>query len=279
MKLPNIAAIDFGLSNIDAVAMTANGQLTWSRRSNGKASVTLVKDILCDRQLTTDNLQMLATTGGRHRDLPDKIDQCRVVKVNEVAAIGRGGQALVDMNPTANTPILVVSAGSGTAAILANGNQYQHAGGTAVGGGTLQGLGRLLLETTDPLEINHLALLGNSSGADLTLAEVISGPIGHLPPDATAVNFGRLAKKADRVAREDLAAALVTMISQVIALVSLNIARAVEAQKIVLIGHLCDMPAIREAIFAVGDLYQAQFTIPESCGYGTALGALKVASG
>jgi type II pantothenate kinase len=202
--------------------------------------------------------------------------------VNEVTAIGRGGQALVGLAAEDDVPILVVSAGSGTAVVAARGDKHTHVTGTAVGGGTLLGLSRLLLHTVDHDEIDDLARRGDPSGADLSLSDVVTGPIGDLPADATAVNFGRLAREDVAVSREDLAAALVTMVGQTIALIAVNAARvqAVEhglhTVRVVVIGHLIDMPSLRGVVKRVSDLYGVRITLPTDSGYGTALGALLV---
>src|SRR5262249_9042434 len=153
-------------------------------------------------------------------------------------------------------------------------NQFAHVTGTGVGGGTLLGLGRLLLHTTDPQEIDALACSGNPNGADLSLGDVISGPIGQLPADATAVNFGRLARNPQAVSRADLAAALVTLVGQVIAVTAINAARAQQIEQVVIIGHLTDMPSVRSVLERVGDYYGMGITLPLNAGYATAIGAL-----
>jgi type II pantothenate kinase len=158
--------------------------------------------------------------------------------------------------------------------VAARGGEYAHVTGTAVGGGTLLGLSRLLLGAVDHDEIDALALRGDPNVADLSLADVITGPIGNLPADATAVNFGRLAREDVAVSREDLAAALVTMVGQTIALIAINAARAQATDRIVITGHLIDMPSVRSAVGAVGDLYGVPIVLPSDSGYGTALGAL-----
>jgi type II pantothenate kinase len=160
------------------------------------------------------------------------------------------------------------------AIVAARGDQYAHVTGTGVGGGTLLGLSRLLLHTTDPHEIDALAQRGDPNGADLSLGDVVIGPIGQLPADATAVNFGRLAHQDLTVSREDLAAALVTLVGQVIAIVAINAARAQQIERIVVTGHLIDMPTMRSALERVGDFYNSPITLPPDAGYATALGAL-----
>ena len=67
--------------------------------------------------------------------------------------------------------LMVASCGSGTALIKAQGDSYAHVSGSAVGGGTMLGLARLILGTMDPLEIEDLAAQGDRNGADLSLAE------------------------------------------------------------------------------------------------------------
>jgi type II pantothenate kinase len=193
-----------------------------------------------------------------------------------VAAIGRGGQVMSEAlgEPHAE-PVLVVSAGSGTAVVVARGDDYQHVTGSAVGGGTLLGLSRLILGTADPQEIDALASAGDPNGADLALQDVISGPIGGLPPDATAVNFGRVGKYALDVKREDLAAALVTLVGQVIGVTAINAARSQKIDRIVVIGHRIDMPSLRRALERTGGFYGTSFVLPPDPGYATALGALR----
>lgn len=269
------AAIDFGISNVDAVAGDGTTLRRWTQPVGALPTTALVEAILDSGGLRLDQLDGIAVTGGQHRTLPPVIGSCPITPVGELAAIGRGGQHLgAEMGLSARAPLLVVSAGSGTAVVSARGSQYAHITGSGVGGGTLLGLGRLLLHTVDPGEIDMLAATGDPNGADLALRDVISGPIGSLPPDATAVNFGRLARHDLAVSRADLAAALVTLVAQVIAVTAINAARAQQLDHIVVIGHLTDMPSVRRVLDQVGDYYGMRLTLPPDAGYGTAIGAL-----
>jgi len=269
------AAIDFGISNTDAVASIDGAVRHWTRPSDGTPDAEIVRQVLAAGGVDLTELPHLAVTGGRHRALPTRIDDCVLFGVDEVTAIGRGGQALaLSDGDDPDTPILVVSAGSGTAVVAARGTHYAHITGSGVGGGTLLGLGRLLLNSADAPTIDALAQQGNPNGADLSLKDVISGPIGTLPPDATAVNFGKLARSAAEVSRPDLAAALVTLVGQVIAITAINAARAERLQRIVVIGHMTDMPSFRTVLNRVGDYYGTRLTLPNDAGYGTALGAM-----
>jgi type II pantothenate kinase len=210
-----------------------------------------------------------AVTGGQYRRLPDQAGGIRLVKIPEVMSIGRGGLYLAQMDEA-----LVVSAGSGTAMVAALGKTFAHVTGSAVGGGTLQGLGRLLLGTADALEIDRLALLGNPNHADYTLVEAVGSAVGKLPLRANAVNFGRLSREAIDLSPEDIAAALVRLVAQVIAVIAINGARAERLSQVVIIGHLVDLPSVRDALDEVFGFYDASFCIPDQPGIGTAIGAL-----
>ena len=112
------AAIDFGISNTDAVARIDGSFHYWTRRSHGTPDHESVRDILAEGGVALASLPEIAVTGGQHKVLPSRLGDCAVVGVPEVIAIGRGGQALAlgaDDDPS--TPLLVVSAGSGTAVV------------------------------------------------------------------------------------------------------------------------------------------------------------------
>jgi len=72
-------------------------------------------------------------------------------------------------------------------------------GGTAVGGGTLLGLSKLLMKTEDVKKIGQLAEKGNLSKIDLSIGDIVGKGIGLLPSNVTACNFGKIknARKQD----------------------------------------------------------------------------------
>lgn len=271
------AAIDFGISNTDVVARIGGEITRWNQPYDGDPDEASVRAILAAGGVKLEQLPWLAVTGGRHRVLPKKLGMTAVLPIDEVQAIGRGGQAAMDVSgDELDLPILVVSAGSGTAIIKAQGRNFAHVSGTGVGGGTMLGLARLLLGTMDPVTIEELAEQGDRNGADLSLADVITGPIGALPPDATAVNFGRLGRRsfAGPVSREDLAAALVNLVAQTIGMVTVNAARAHAARRVVLTGHMLDMGYLRHILRLVSLYYATEMEMPDCPGCATALGAL-----
>jgi len=116
------AAIDFGISNTDVVVRRGGELYTWSQRYQTDPDEASVRGLLATGGVDLDELTQLAVTGGRHRVLSEQVGRTTVVKVNEVQAIGRGGQALLGLEGAAQgIPLMVASCGSGTALIKAQG--------------------------------------------------------------------------------------------------------------------------------------------------------------
>ena len=272
----NYAAIDYGISNTDVITVVDGRVRTAKQSTHGEPSPVQVIDLLARCGTDLSVVDLIATTGGRHRLLPETIEGVPIVPVGELEAIARGGQALAGLDDSAllAEPLLVVSAGSGTAYMAARGHAYAHVIGSGVGGGTMLGLGRLLLGTADPRMIDKLALGGDPNGVDLALSDVVMGPIGSLPPDTTAVNFGRMARAAGAPDHADLAAGIVTLVGQVVGTLAVTAARGEKLPRAVFTGHLTDMASMRMAIERVSHFFGMPLDMPENAGYATAAGAL-----
>ena len=260
------ASFDLGISNID-ILLRRESRLEHTRLSTTDQPVLEQFQALLAQ---FGPLEQVAVTGGQYRLLPDQVAGTRLVKISEVTAIGRGGLYLSGLEEA-----LVVSGGSGTAMVAARRRTAAHVTGSAVGGGTLQGLGRLLLSVTDPVEIDRLALQGDANHVDLTLVEAVGSAVGRLPVNANAVNFGRLAQaEVPQPNRQDLAAGLVRLVGQVIAMIAINAARAESLEHIVVTGHLVDLLSVRRVLDEVAGFYGVKITVPPTPGMGTAVGAL-----
>lgn len=266
--------VDFGLSNTDVVLVENQSIIANQIIETGPASAQALATVLQTLGVRPSELGAIASCGGLSRTLPKTFEGMTIQKIGEAQAVGRGALALTGLREA-----LVVSAGTGTAMIAARETEAQHFTGSAVGGGTLLGLSKLLLGTADPFEVARLAALGDPSGVDSTLVDVIGGGIGHLPPDATAVNFGRLVDGTNP-SREDLAAGLITLVGQVIAMIAINAVKAAELPQIVIVGHLPDLEPMRKAFDRVWYFYQIEPKplIPPKSGWATAYGAALSAS-
>jgi type II pantothenate kinase len=111
-------------------------------------------------------------------------------------------------------------------------------GGTALGGGTLLGLGRLLCQAESFAEIVALASRGERGRVDLLVRDVYPeadfGGIGGmaLDPDWTASNFAKLASREPA----DLAHALMGLLGENIGIACTAVAHALSIETLVFGG-------------------------------------------
>jgi type II pantothenate kinase len=321
-----ILGIDFGTTNTDAVCVQSLYPLSilhqWTLPAMPNPNNASIQSVVescpaASLSVLTDVLRHIAVTGGNRKDIPAVFRyQGREYPISqhlEIPCIARGGLVL-----SCQQSAIVVSAGSGTAVVKAEfaptgtaeidgdeNNAYQpssqqifsqHLTGTGIGGGTMMGLAALIVHTTHPSALDALAMQGSAEAINLTLHDVLGGPLGRLPADATAVNFGRVARAAmhhtatvtaintngqtphssfrpDSFRTEDLAAALVELVSQTIAVVAINAARTQQLSDIVLVGHLTDMKSMHSVFQRVSEFAGVNIHIPNQAGYAVALGA------
>lgn len=264
-------AIDFGGSNTKLLVVREQSitqRFLW--QTVAQPDEATIRSLIVKAQLDLRDITTIAVTGGRSRQLPEKIGTIMLSRVSEVEAIGRGGLRAANVSLA-----LVVSMGTGTAMVLASQDQCLHMGGSAVGGGTLVGLGQLLLGTDDPQEIAQLASQGNLQRVDLTVGDIIGGPVGRIPASFAASHFGKVTRLNRSPSRDDVAAGLCNLIGQALATTVLGTASAAQQSIIVLTGQLIEVAMIRKALEAVDALGgHKRFQVPPYPGFATALGAL-----
>ena len=267
-------SIDFGITVTDIIKRD-NGVISHEMTlSKEEPSPTLLNHLFSDLDFKSD-VDLLAVTGGKHLNLGDKIETTKIVHVNEIDAIGEGAMNLSGLSR--RNPIIIVSAGSGTACILAQDGNFIHCSGTGVGGGTILGLSKLLLGTTDPIEIAKLAKEGNESGVDLILEDVVSGPIGELPSDTTAVNFGKISKIDSEISKQDIAAGIVNLVGQTAARIATSVATTFNAKEIVVVGRSPSFNGLKNSLEQAASIMGFSPHFPKNGEYASALGALLVA--
>lgn len=194
--------------------------------------------------------------------------KARIIKVSEIEAIAAGA-----MHLTGKNKMLVANVGTGTPFVYVDGAAARHVAGTGVGGGTLAGLGRLLLNTRVE-KIEELAKKGTAR-LDLSVREAVGGGVGIVGGDATASNFGKAAD-AKKVRSEDVALSLTNMVAEAIGTMALLAARNCGCEKeIVFTGKVTANNAlVRERINEVMRLFNGKAVFPENGGYCTAIGAM-----
>ena len=176
----------------------------------------------------------VVVTGGGAQSLGNTIEGVEVETISEFDALASGVRQLAtEAGFRLPTRVLAVSVGTGTSIVRVDDGPAVRVGGTAVGGGTMLGLARLLLGTDTFADVVALAAEGDRRRVDLLVGEVYgAGAAPAMIHDLTASNFAKL----DSTAPADVAHAIVGMVGETVALVAGALARAEGADAVVYCG-------------------------------------------
>jgi type II pantothenate kinase len=218
----------------------------------------------------------LGTTGGGALQLEAAIPEVPTTTVGEFEAWAAGAPLLAAAD---GVPLparyLLASVGTGTSIVKVGDGPPVRVGGTGVGGGTFMGLGRLLLGESSFETLAALAAAGDRRGVDLLVGDVYRGLPAPLGGDLTAANFGKLRS----VAREDVAAALVNLVGETVALVAGALARGASVDTIVYCGStLLGNPALTAVLDDITRRFGAKPRFLVNGAYCGALGAAALAA-
>ena len=152
---------------------------------------------------------------------------------------------------------------------MCDGKDIRHIGGIGIGGGTLNGLSRLLLKTDDVMEITSLAMKGDISHINLLIGDISAHPLPGLPMDATASLF---ANAQGNASREDIALGLICMVLQTVGSATILSSLDSGIRDFVLIGNLTLLPQCKYVFPMMEKLYDVHFIIPKYSEFCTAIG-------
>ena len=159
---------------------------------------------LTENELDLSDIAEIHLTGVGSSGVTKPIYGIPTFKVDEFVANGVGGRYF-----SKEDKAVVVSMGTGTSYVLVEGDKLTYLGGIAIGGGTILGLSRLLLNTKDIDAIQELAAHGDFKQIDLRIGDISKNPLPGLNLNVTAANFGKV---EEMVSKEDIAAGIVHMV-------------------------------------------------------------------
>lgn len=195
--------------------------------------------------------RQIAATGGGADALGDEWAGARVERIPEFVAWARGAP-IVAREAGVELPdaYLLVSLGTGTSVLAVRDGHATRVGGSALGGGTLLGLGGLLLEVRSFEEIAELAARGDRRRVDLLVGDIYAKGGIELPPDLNAASFGKLESRAP----EDLAHALMGLIGENLGIICTALAREAEIETIVYCGSTLEENRALEQVLSFATL-------------------------
>ena len=236
-----ILAIDFGITNTDIVISNDDALDFFSFKTSLPIEESSILELLNRINVKQKSIKTIGISGGKSSDLSENINGIKLVKVPEVEAIGRGAKRIFKKNDS----MLVMSLGTGTGCIFGDNKTYQYVGGIPVGGGTLAGLSKLLINEDSIGEISSLATSGDRSEVDILIDDVVSG-IDILKPNLSAANFAKVSENKYR--KQDIAKALTNMIGEIIGTVAFSNAFIFQKNEVFFIGRTFLEPNIKAAI-------------------------------
>ena len=186
-------------------------------------------------------------------------------KTDEFLANGLAARHALD-----NDQLIVVSMGTGTSLVRIDGDHIKHIGGVSIGGGTLQGLSRLLLKTDNIRQVAELAGKGDSTRVNLLIGDICNKALPDLPVDATASLLGKVDSNASET---DIACGIIWMVLQTIGQAAVLASINSNIKDFVLIGNLTQLPQCREVFSKIERFYGVHFHVPPYAEYRTAIGA------
>ena len=187
-------------------------------------------------------------------------------KADEFQANGLGARHATDLDR-----LIVVSLGTGTSFVQIEGEHIFQIGSLAIGGGTLMGLSRMLLRTSNVSELAELAETGDVTRINLQIGDICNTTLSNnLPVHATASLLG---KATTNTLPEDIACGLMFTVMQTIGSAAVLAPRNTGIKDFFLIGNLTSLPQCHEDFKMVEDIYGVRFHIPPYSEYRTAIGA------
>tara|TARA_B100000767_G_scaffold212754_1_gene200015 strand:- start:2878 stop:3693 length:816 start_codon:yes stop_codon:yes gene_type:complete len=263
-----MVGLDFGITNTDIVIWDENKQKFFSLPTE-EINQYFLRKIFNFIKIDLSKVEKIAVTGGKSSDLEDTFNNIPIKKVNEVMAIGYGAKEIYDIK---DSSFIVISAGTGTGCIGFMNNEFYYLGGISVGGGTLQGLSSLMIDTNKAKEINDLAIKGDKDKLDSLIGEVVNN-IGSLNPKITASNFLK-ARDFSNQSNEDIASSLANMVGEIIGTISYLNALLIGVKKVYFLGRVSLLESVRKGIDERLQLAGVSAEYSNKREYGNAIGAI-----
>ena len=256
--------IDLGISATKLILLDEDR--LWGKEIWGDSfSEEKLADYLMRHGIAKSDVHRIALTGVGSDQFGDSLLGIPAIHVDEFDANARAARWFCR-----EEKFIVTSLGTGTSFVLIDGETSKHLGGSALGGGSLYGLFRLMLPGVDYSEFRALASKGSLSNIDLEIGDVSKEALPNLPLDVTATNFGKAGPDSKP---EDIAAGLVNLVLQNIGVMAHLAGRGYGIKTFVFIGRMTTLPHSREIFDRLERLYQIRLLVPENATYMTAIGA------
>ncbi len=219
-----------------------------------------------ENNIEISDIEKIMITGVGATYIKSNIYGIETIKVPEFDANGLGGLYLANLENA-----VVVSLGTGTSIVQATKESNKYIGGTAVGGGTIIGLCKKMINVSNIDKIVKLAKTGDLKNIDLAVSDIVYDEFPHLENEITASNFGKYMAESND---SDIALGVMNLVFQSIAMTSAFATKDSGFNDVILIGNLSKIELCQKIFNGIEQITGVKFIFPDMSEYATALGAL-----
>lgn len=247
----DVIGIDIGQS-LTKVAYRKENEILLSMSQTGSDFREIIEFLDFNRK----NFRVINFTGGKAFSLYKKYsNETKTNLINEFEANIEGLEFLYKYYKNRALPAsVVVTIGTGTSVVLKSDNikvrsdsdhflnlNFEHIGGSAMGGGLFMGLIKLLFNMDDYFNAINLARKGNRFSVDLKVADIYDiedNRVDKLFREFTAASLGKITKDFDikSLKKEDLINSLIGIIGENIGTIATLMAESYNMKNIVFCG-------------------------------------------
>lgn len=264
-----VIGIDVGISTTKIIGINDEGTVVSPIRVKATDPVTSLYGAfgkyIYDNNIQLDDVKQVMLTGVGSAYIDSHMYGLPTDKAEEFVADGLGARYESSINK-----MIVVSMGTGTSIVKCDGDDIQRIGGVGIGGGTLQGLARVMLKTDDIKQVSTLAMAGDIANINLLIGDISAKPIPGLPLNATASLFGNA---KGNTSREDIALGIIYMVLESIGSSAILSSLGSDIKDFVLIGNLTRLSHCKDVFRTLEQYYGVHFVIPKYSDFCTAIGA------
>ena len=273
-----IISIDFGSTIIKYLIMDVSKDNYRIIVLDNKVNFDIHKiiDYLSDKyNITKNEIEVILLTGGRSSFInTDLYNDIKIKIIPEFNAASFGALLL-----SKEEKGIIINLGTGTTFIYSDLNNIKHIGGSALGGGTIMALAKLLYRINDYDKLISFIKEGDYNKADINVEDISKTSIGDLNGSITASNLGAIIHDLKDYNDNDIMSSIVNMVVQNIGLLAkeykINTEKVYGFTNIpcILIGGLISDNYIIKYFDRIGEYTKIKFIVPEYSRYAVCIGA------
>ena len=273
-----IISIDFGSSIIKYLIMDVSKDDFKIFALDNKVNFdihSIIDFLLNEYNININDIEVILLTGGRSSFIDlNKYQNVNIKIIPEFTSASFGALLLSKQDRG-----IILNLGTGTTYIYSDLNEVKHLGGSAIGGGTIMALAKLLYQIENYDDLINFIKKGNFKNADINIEDISKTNIGDLNASVTASNLGAIINNTKKFNDYDIMSSIVNMVVQNIGLLAKELKVNIEKKyniknlPLILIGGLIADEYILKYFDDICSYTNVKYLIPEYSRYAVCIGA------